>query len=740
MPKQSLARSTTFPNRPHTDPEKNARATMTLKRRHFLIFLGATFGAVACGTFGKNRDQAEVGWRFQPLRGSMPLESDKIPRVQQVQAFGTYQVVDDLIVPEGFTYDVVAAWGDKLGDSRVGYNNDYLSFIQTGKNEGFLTANFEYVSDRTWVQTYQKVIGKSLPFEEVLSAPQASKGTIDAYGLPDKDPLKNKIRQISEAALEDQGIGVMFVRQTADGRWRMAESNANRRISGVSGLKGSYLKATGPAISIFRKGKKTGYEDGLGDKIVGTFANCAGGTSPWGTVFSAEENFQSQVPEPVYADGSSFEPKNLPFNIQSVDGQGNVFGLAGNKYGYVVEVDPIDPNDYGTKHTWLGRYRHEAVAFHAVAGKPLAVYSGCDRRGGHLYKFVSAGQVSDPTNKANSRLMEDGMLYAALFEPDGTGRWIPLKADTPVNPVLPSTVHGGVVALPKRPEGGFFEVSADEQLMQFKQQHKTLGDLYTGNDEEKQGAILIDAHYAANVVGATMTARPEDTHTAADGTLYIAYTSGSPGGDGGPDQRIFKGANGEPWEHGWIMHLNENGNDPAAMTFTWDMLAMGGEPAEGGAGFSNPDNIEIDRAGNVWMVTDISTGKHNNPGDTNRQGCYGNNSVWFIPTSGENAGNAYLFGTGPMECEICGPAFTPDQQTLFLAIQHPGELNGTRLDRAMETREFVLKTTDGNEFKQLREVPLGSNWPSKKPNDPPRPAIVAVRQVNVQAQASAIAR
>lgn len=201
-----------------------------------------------------------------------------------------------------------------------------------------------------------------------------------------------------------------------------------------------------------------------------------------------------------------------------------------------------------------------------------------DRRGGHLYKFVSKDRVSDPKDKANSRLMTEGMLYVAVFEPDGTGHWMALTPSTPVNPVLPSTVEGNLVTLPKRPQGGMVKVTTDGEALAFKQQFATLGDLYQGNDTEKQGAILIDAHFAANAVGATTTARPEDTDIAADGSLYIAFSSGSPGGDGGPDKRVFKGPQGEsPWEYGWIVRLVEDQDDPAAMTFRWESFAMGGE-------------------------------------------------------------------------------------------------------------------------------------------------------------------
>jgi len=710
---------------------------MKLKRRDFLVFLGAAVPTVALGTYIISRKRsAHPDLGFQPIKGPMPLETDNIPTAQQVADFSNYQVVDDLVLPEGYTYDIVGVWGDKIGNSRFGYNNDHLSLIETGKNQGYLTINFEYISPMPWLETYEKVIGKSLPVAEVKAAlKKAGKQGINAFSEKDVE-LKQKIQQICEEALIDQGIGIISVRQEADGKWVRTNSKADRRITGITGLKdGKYLNVTGPGVFVFRKPKGLGYVDNLGAKIIGTFANCSGGTTPWGTVLSAEENFHYQVPEPVYPDGTSFEPGERKFTIDDgeLSGQGNVLGLPGNKYGWIVEVDPAKPNDYGTKHTWLGRYRHEAVGVRVVAGKRMALYSGCDRRGGHLYKFISQGIVKDPKDKGNSNLLRYGMLYAAQFNPDGSGRWIPLQPSTPINPVLPSNVEGNMVPLPKRPEGGIFTAKTDQEAIKFSQQFKTLAELYVGEPEEKQGAILIDAHFAANAIGATCTGRPEDTEIAPDGSLYITFTSGSPGSDGGPDQRIFKGPKGEsPWEYGWIMRLIEEENEPAALTFRWSMLAMGGEPTAGGAGFANPDNMVIDKNQNVWMVTDIATSKNNIIKDQDNLGSFGNNSIWFIPTSGANAGNAYLFGIGPMECETTGPFFTKDQQTLFLSVQHPGEIYGIRKNSAASNRELTMKTTNGVTFSQTRNVPLGSNWPGKKVNDPPKPAVVAIRRQDNQ--------
>lgn len=730
---------------------------MSLKRRHFLMFLGATAGATALGPVGQTNNglsrilgtgvaQAAEPMPFIPVQGPMPVPSLAIAPGEQSQRFSQFAVQDDLVLPEGYTYDIIGAWGDRVGDSRFGYNNDYLSFVETAPGEGYLTINFEYISAETWLSTYETVLGQALPVDTVRAAVAASgEEGVAISALADGDALKADLLTLCKEALIDVGIGVVSIRRNASGAWERTYSSADRRITGISGLEdGRYLRATGPAVAVFAKRSGRGYLDGLGNRIIGTFNNCAGGTTPWGTVLSAEENFQDFVPEPVYADGTSMDPSKKPFFINSdgFDGLGSAFNYAGNKYGWMVEVDPANGNDYGVKHTWLGRFRHEAVAVRAVANQKLAVYSGCDRRGGHLYKFISAGTVRNPQDKANSRLMSDGMLYAAKFNPDGSGTWIPLAASTPVAPDMPSQVAGGLITLPNRPEGGVVKVTSDDDMRAFANRYRTLGDLYEGNLREQQGAILIDAHFAANAAGATNTARPEDTDVAADGTLYIAFTSGGPGGDGGPHNAIFQGPNGETgYEHGWIMKLNETSNDPAALTFRWEMIALGGEPAAGGFGFSNPDNLEIDANGDLWMVTDMSTSSHNRAvpsrvdaegkpvSESSLRGLFGNNSVWYMPVSGPHAGEAFMFAYGPMECEMCGPFLTADQSTLFLAAQHPGETNGVREDMATETRSFAMQTTTGEAFMQARQVPIGSNWPAKTRNAPPRPATVAVRKI-----------
>lgn len=697
--------------------------TMSLNRRDFLLFMGSAIATATIPKIARSQGPGQSTRPFRPVQGPLPLATGPTPIAEQVKQLAQYQVQDRLQIPPGYRYQIIGSWGDPIGNSRFGYNNDYLSFIETAPNQGYLVINFEYISGKAWLESYEPVMGKALPIASITT--QTNSKPINAHSLPDSNPLKQQIAEVCREALIDQGVGIISIQRNAKGQWERTDSAADRRITGISGLTdGNYLNCTGPARAIFQKASGQGYIDGLSDKIIGTFANCAGGTTPWGTILTAEENYQSQVTDRVYADGTTFPPEQNPANITAtnVTGQGNVFGLAGNKYGWMVEIDPANPSNYGTKHTWLGRYRHEAVGIRITAGKPIAAYSGCDRKGGHIYKFVSQGAVKDPQAKSNSQLFSEGMLYVAQFNPDGTGNWIALKPDTPVAPVLPSNNIGNQVQLPLRPKGGTQLIKSDREAQTFATTYKTLGDLYSGSAIEKQGAILIDAHYAANACGGTCTARPEDTEVAPDGSLYIAFTSGSVDDTGdSPDRRIFKGPKGEtPYFHGFIMHLTETGNEPAAMTFSWKMFALGGDPAKGGAGFANPDNLLIDRASNLWVVTDMGA----------PQGYFGNDGLWFLPTSGADRGKAHLFAIGPMECELTGPFMSHDQQTLFLSVQHPGGINGIRRNSASETVEFTINAPNGQKFTQQRQIPIGSNFPSTQINQPPKPSVVAIVRDN----------
>ncbi|MGB5135049.1 MAG: alkaline phosphatase PhoX, partial [Prochlorococcaceae cyanobacterium] len=681
-------------------------------------------------------DAKAGGVSFEPLPGPMPLPGDGRSAAQQRELYGRIAIDDRLVVPEGYRSDLLFTWGEPLADGRFGFNNDYLAYTPLADGRALLTVNFEYISPQVWMEGYAEATGETLPFEALREALAPRGGRVDVAGLAADDPLRQPLLAVASAAMADLGIGVAGFGCDSSGTWRAVPGRYDRRITGLSGLQRpeERLRCSGPAATVFRRPQRLGYDDGLGDRVIGSFANCAGGQTPWGTVLSAEENIQSHVVERVYADGSSPPPGERPFRFDGtrLEGLGNPFALAGNKYGWMVELDPRRPEQPAVKHSWLGRFRHEAVAVRATAGQPLVVFSGCDRHGGHLYRFVSEELVRDPADPANSRLLERGRLEAAVFKPDGTGRWVALAPETPLAPLLPSHYERFDLSQPTllphrdRSQPGAEALASDAAVAAYLQLHRSLADLYPGQGDERQGAILIDAHLAANAVGATPAARPEDTDIdPRSGDLLIAFTAGGSDAEGRADPAIFRGPQGEAsWPYGWVMRLQDGLQRGDASGFRWSMVATGGTPWQGGMGFANPDNLAIDRAGNVWMVTDRSTGSSSD------LDVFGNNACWLFPASGPRAGEALLFATGPMECELCGPCFDREESTLFLAVQHPGETHGTRQRGGEEIQAHTLEDRDGGRFEQLRQVPLGSNWPSPVLGRPPRPGVVAIRRLD----------
>jgi len=711
---------------------------------HLLGLGAATAGNALAGgnPTGSLKSVSAAGRRpqiqpFQPLRGPIPLPGDGLSAAGQQRDYARVSVQDQLLVPEGYSSEVLMQWGDPVGSGRFGFNNDYLAFTPLDHGRALLTVNFEYISPKPWVAGYGEAMGRELPFQSLLQLLAERGGSVDARSLAPDDPLRLPLLEVATAAMEDLGVGVVEIERTAGQSWRRLSGRFDRRVSGLMGLEhgDQRLHCSGPATTVFRRQQRLGYDDGLGDRIIGSFANCAGGQTPWGTVLSAEENFQSQVVEAVYADGSSPSPAERPFRFdgERLEGLGNPFALVGNKYGWMVEIDPRRPERPLVKHTALGRFRHEAVAVRVRAGEPLVVYSGCDRHGGHLYRYVSEAIVRDPRDPGNSRLLERGRLEVAQFQPDGGGRWIHLVPETPVEPLAPSHFTRfdlpAVLPVPHsdRSKAGHELLVNEAQLQAYRLRFRTLADLYPGRGDEQLGAILIDAHLAANAAGATPTARPEDTELdPRTGDLMITFTAGGSDGEGQADPAIFHGPAGEgSWPYGWLMRLEDASARPEQPggAFRWRMVATGGTPWQGGMGFANPDNLAIDRAGNIWMVTDRAA--VNGSADV-----FGNNACWLFPAAGPGTGEPLLFAIGPMECELTGPCFDTSESTLFLSVQHPGEDNAIHQQGQEEIQAYSLKDRDGGSFEQLRQVPLGSNWPSGQPGQIPRPGVVAIRRLD----------
>ncbi|BCL37289.1 hypothetical protein NSMS1_37360 [Nostoc sp. MS1] len=784
----------------HLSVTKEGHLMSKLGRRQLLIFFAGSAGAAVLSDkllegFTNVAEAITTPLGFTPVRLPHPLpiyqqQRSYLPTgIQQGQilnpspnpSLSVYNVIDDVVVPPEYERYVIIGWGDRVFPNRddyFGFNCDYTAFIPLGRTNdiGYLWVNHEYVS-----YPFAKAILSNN--SDLRQFPDAFEPVI-GWALPETRNL-----EVDGESLYNQGGSIVRIdRRNATKRYTVVSGDArNRRIHGLSGLginsqrtdgyanvtswgsrshqqgDNNYLVGTGPAATqVFNLSA-----DGLGNKIIGTAFNCSGGTTPWGTILSAEENFQGTVQEAVKPDGTQ-----TGYIANSI---GQRFGLVGEKYGWMVEIDIVNPNSRPRKHTALGRYRHENIALRVEAGKRLVAYLGDDRRGGHTWKYVSSGVVSSPTSKANSSLLENGTLYVARYNPDGTGRWIPLQLNTPTDPIPPSVLssvefaalgsaqRNGLLPLPRRngiagqtQDGGAFACDRTNEATSLPAyQNKRLSDFYTS-----QGAVLVDAFLAGNLVGGTPTARPEDIEVhPSTKEVFIAYTDGAPGSDGYPDSRIFVVAkyNTAPnatQQSGGLYKIIEDSADGTGLTFRWQKFAQGGEAGSiDGAGFANVDNLAFDNKANIWGVTDMSTDTHNgfntgvsgNPTTINHSasgnvsnftGVFGNNWLFYIPTSGSHAGQVFPFAYGPVRCEMTGPTFVGD--TLIISVQHPGEDCPVN-DGTILSRDIEILNLNGTTFNQTRTVPRGSSWPSNisiadggkgQPTSVPRPSVIGIYPKN----------
>ena len=470
---------------------------------------------------------------------------------------------------------------------------------------------------------------------------------------------KQLSRQQVEVQMAAQGFSVVEVAKEGN-QWRLVkDSRYNRRIS-----TNAPMRISGPAAGSDRM--KTS-ADPSGTRSFGTFNNCAGGTTPWGTMLTAEENIQN-----YFSGDAGKGPEAAARKRYGISGKGRYadwgryvdrFNLdkepnEPNRFGWIVEIDPYDPNHTSVKRTALGRCAHEC-ATHAVShdGR-VAIYSGDDARMEFVYKFVTSRPYDPKNREANRDLLDQGTLYVARFEANGKMRWLPL-------------VHGQ-------------------------------GPLTAANGFNSQADVVIEARRAGTLLGATPMDRPEDVEPhPVTGNIYVVMTFNERRTAAQVDAANPRAEN--KWGH--IIEIvppRVNGKpDHAATECDWGFFIVAGDPSkpEQKARYANPpsangwvcapDNVAFDPSGRIWISTD---------GQEDAAGF--NDSLYAAATSGPARGATRCFFTGPDGSEICGPEFTPDGRTLFLAIQHPGE--GSTFDKP------------------------STRWPDNRPDLPPRGAVLAI--------------
>lgn len=462
-----------------------------------------------------------------------------------------------------------------------------------------------------------------------------------------------------------EGVSVIEV-QRSNGQWQFVQGSPyNRRIHG-----NTPIRMSGPASG--DAWLKTA-ADSSGSKVLGTFQNCANGKTPWGTYLTCEENFTdcfgSSNPQQAFDPGqkrygASVASKDIGWHLHDPR-----FDLAKNpnelnRHGWVVEIDPFDPHSTPVKRTALGRFKHENAALGETRDGRAVVYMGDDERGEFIYKFISRDPIDHKNPTANRNLLDHGTLYVARFDngdgnpdqPKGKGQWLELT-------------HG---------KNG----------------------LNAANGFANQAQVLIHARLAASLLGATRMDRPEwIVVSPKDGQVYCTLTNNVKRGEegqpvNGPNPR-------EKNIYGQILRWRESADDQGAMTFDWDLFLIAGNPgvhpgdAKAGSAnitpqnmFNSPDGLGFDADGRLWILTD---GDYSNSGDFAGMG--NNQMLCANPTTGE----IRRFMVGPVGCEVTGIAFAPDQRTLFVGIQHPGESGG-------------------------------STFPEHLPNGKPRSSVMAIRR------------
>jgi secreted PhoX family phosphatase len=466
----------------------------------------------------------------------------------------------------------------------------------------------------------------------------------DAAGLAEGKTLE-------EVEIERKSVGnsILHVRRGRDGIWRVVSpSPYNTRVYGgrvdAPEFERSLFSVTGPVASDPR----------VGSQIWGSVGNCSGGITPWGTAISCEENFDGYgMPLTLGVDFNNgwYDEGGHADYLPGAPYRADPPGFA--KYGWVCEHDPYDPSSRPRKHTALGRFRHENTAFRASRGKKFVMYMGDDRANDGVYKFVSDRSFHPRDRSNNLKILESGTLYIAKWLPEGRRRF--------------ANQDGTGLLTAESGSGEWVEVLESELID-------------TANLLEERFGADYNTHFATN--------RPEDVEVdPKTGDVYIALTNNSTVND----------------VHGSVRRLREDGNDPEAMTFTWLDYANGGQTGradDGEQGFSCVDNLVFDKRNDLWIVTDISTGSLNNPTRPATQALvyHANNAMFYVPTDEDPEDRiAFRFANMPVESEGTGPYFTPDEDTLFVNVQHPGEQAGVNTTSVFGQPEtYTSYWPDGN--------------------------------------------
>ncbi|MHA6637018.1 PhoX family protein [Stutzerimonas frequens] len=583
-----------------------------------LAFLGASLPGLAQAAEPMARGIKDVPFR---RRTRLPFAPVAVTRA------------DTITVPAGYTATTFVPWGTPI----------------TGRYPAWLEDASNSAEDQAQQVGMHHDGMHFFPMNARLGGRQSDHGLlvlnheyIDAPLLHPNGPtvVDGKRANVDEVRKEinAHGVSVVEIRRGPRGEWSVLPSSRNRRITGATPM-----RIEGPARG--HALMRTRYSPS-GTSTRGTLNNCSNGHTPWGTYLTCEENWagyfasaDSELPRELSrygvrgsgrygwetVAGDEFERFNATRTAADASGD---YRNEPNTFGWIVEIDPFDPTSTPVKHTALGRFAHEGLVFAPVKpGRPVVCYSGDDSQNEYIYKYVSRDRYRP--QRSDGRLLDDGTLYVARFNPDGSGDWLALDYDNPD-----------------------FQRACEAAGIRFAD----------------QGEVLVNTRLAADIVGATKMDRPEWGAVHPDtGDVYFTLTNNS-----SREQAIPSNPR-TPNAYGHIIRWREASRDFAGTRFNWDLYLLAGpesdsrSPAgralDGSNIMASPDGLWFDDEGRLWIQTDMS-------GSQLRTGPFGNNQMLVSdPRNGETR----RFLVGPLGAEVTGITATPDFRTLFVNIQHPGE-------------------------------------------------------------------
>jgi secreted PhoX family phosphatase len=629
-----------------------------VSRRGFLASsIGLTAAAAAGGTMLDAITNPAVA---APAYGPSPSPTGSIG-FTSVPPNLAATFADAVTVPQGYSARVLVAWGDPLDMSAAWDPTTPMTEAQQLRSFGSHTDGMHYFPFPGGQGNVRGLLAVNNEYCDPPLVNDVSPAT--DYSDPDFEVTLPMVRAQQAA----HGVTIVEVEKGRNGAWGInRRSPFNRRITG-----NTPCVISGPAAG-HELMKTAG--DPTGTRVLGTLNNCAHGYTPWGTYLTCEENWNGYFSNET---GDVQGVIDIDRKFQIIKGQtryGVVKGGFGyrwhepdarfradlnpnepNRFGWVVEIDPWNPQATPVKRTAMGRIKHENAQVVVGADNKVAFYMGDDERNEYLYKFVCAKRLNPAGRSTDRDMLDKGTLYVARFDANGTGEWLPL-------------VHG-------------------------------LNGLTAANGFRDQAEVLVKTRQAADRVGATMMDRPEwiAAHPVTR-EVYMTLTNNSRRGNRPPSSNRVDGttnaasanppvdaANPRPDnDYGHIIRWREHQGDVGATTFDWDIFVQCGDKAtkktlgssydptghDGykgnivGDDYGAPDGLWFDKDGRLWIQTDQvgnATGDWINIGS--------NVMMCADPRTGETR----RFLTSPRNCEVTGCISTPDGRTMFVGIQHPGE-------------------------------------------------------------------